>query len=193
MPVSLLTTSAINSSVCRLPFISALALPGAHQFDRLGSRSVAVRRVDDLQRTDIELSEAASASMRGFGPTSIGLMILAAAASTAPRSELSSQGCTTAVAHRRQRMAGADQGIVLFVRARFRHRDGPLLDDAATCNQSHQAPGCGGSRHLSLIAVKDRTGFDADQPASCASVCARHPRPQSGCGSSGAIIVNLGK
>ena len=27
MPVSLLTTSAINSSVCRLPFISASASP----------------------------------------------------------------------------------------------------------------------------------------------------------------------
>ena len=40
---------------------------------------------------------AASARMRACGPTNIGLMIFASAASTAPRSEVSSQGCATAV------------------------------------------------------------------------------------------------
>ena len=39
---------------------------------------------------------AATASMRAFGPTRIGLSRPICAASTAPRSELSSHGCATA-------------------------------------------------------------------------------------------------
>ncbi len=42
-------------------------------------------------------SDAASARMRASGPTNIGLMILASAASTGPRSEVSSHGWATAV------------------------------------------------------------------------------------------------
>ena len=58
---------------------------------------------------------AATASMRAFGPTRIGLSRPICPASTAPRSELSSQGCATAQAIGRQRLAAGDQAFVLLV------------------------------------------------------------------------------
>jgi hypothetical protein len=48
-PVCRLTTSAISSSVCRLPFISAAASE-AHQFDGAKGGGVAVRHVFDAYR-----------------------------------------------------------------------------------------------------------------------------------------------
>ena len=72
-PVSRLTTAPISSSVCRLPFISASALPSRTSCDRLRGRGVAVRRVDELVAGDVDARAAsATASMRARGPTRIG-------------------------------------------------------------------------------------------------------------------------
>ena len=53
-PVSRLTTAPISSSVCRLPFISASALPSRTSCDRLGGRRLAVRRIDDRHAGDVD-------------------------------------------------------------------------------------------------------------------------------------------
>lgn len=62
-----------------------------HQLDRLDGGGVAVGHVDDVEVRDVkpEIFRA--------GPTKMGAMIRAAAASTAPRSDVSSHGCTTMV------------------------------------------------------------------------------------------------
>ena len=52
-PPSRRTTAAINSSVCRLPFISASASPALHQRNRLGRGRMAVRRIDDDKAREI--------------------------------------------------------------------------------------------------------------------------------------------
>ena len=72
--------------------------PRASSCNRRGRRRFAVRRVDDLEaaryrcRTVAPLPRSSPA-----GPTRIGTIRPAAAASTAPASALSSQGCTTMV------------------------------------------------------------------------------------------------
>ena len=51
-PASRRTTAAISSSVCRLPFISASALPSRTSCDGRGRRGLAERRIDDLDSRD---------------------------------------------------------------------------------------------------------------------------------------------
>ncbi len=95
-PVSRLTTAAISSSECRLPFISISALPSRA---RRTAASAEASLCGASTTSKAEMSSpncAATASMRAFGPTRIGRMRPICAASTAPRSELSSQGCATA-------------------------------------------------------------------------------------------------
>jgi hypothetical protein len=55
-PVSRYTTAPISSSVWRLPFISASALPCAHHLDGPGGRSVAVRGVNTFIRREAQLT-----------------------------------------------------------------------------------------------------------------------------------------
>ncbi len=74
-----------------------LALGLVDELDRLCRCGVAVRRVDNLKTLDIEPWCCATAAIFAAGPTRIGTMMPACAASTAPRSEVSSQGCTTTV------------------------------------------------------------------------------------------------
>ena len=121
MPVSLLTTSAISSSVWRLPFINASTSP---------LRTISTAFAAEVWLCGVSTScrpvrssppEAASALMRASGPTrdwfdDLGL----------GRFDCAAQGGLVARmrhrrAHRRQRMAGVDQRIVLFVPARFDH------------------------------------------------------------------------
>ena len=96
-PVSLLTTASINSSVCRLPFISASASPAADHFDAFAADAWLYGVSTSCQ---VAISGPRPRPGRGYEPavpTNIGLMIFASAASMAPRREVSSQGCTTAV------------------------------------------------------------------------------------------------
>ena len=116
-PVSRLTTAAINSSVCRLPFISISALPSR-------ARRTAVSAEPSLcgasTTSKAEMSSpncAATAAMRACGPTRIGLRMPICAASTAPRSELSSQGCATAQGTGVSALQRAIRRVVLLVGA----------------------------------------------------------------------------
>ena len=72
-PVSRLTTAAISSSVCRLPFISASALPSRTSCDGLRRRTpgCAARRRSAGPRCRCRTARA-TASMRAAGPTRIG-------------------------------------------------------------------------------------------------------------------------
>ena len=53
-PVSRLTTAPISSSVCRLPFISASALPSRTSSTALSAESWLCARVDDRQPRDVD-------------------------------------------------------------------------------------------------------------------------------------------
>ena len=118
-PVSRRATSASSSSVCRLPFISELGLARADQLDRLGRGRVAVRHVDDLDAADVDpqlLRDALGSSApdrpgsaRSFRPRR---------PRARPSSEVSSQGCATAVGTAGMLARRRDQPIVLLVSAR---------------------------------------------------------------------------
>ena len=96
-PVSRLTTAPISSSVCRLPFISASALPSRTSSTAL-SADAWLCGVSTIGSPAMSMPcSFAIASIRARGPTRIGAISPSFAASTAPRSELSSQGCATAV------------------------------------------------------------------------------------------------
>ena len=96
-PVSRDTTAPMSSSVCRLPFISASALPSRTSSTALAAEA-SLYGASTIGRPAMSMPcSFATASMRAFGPTRIGAMSPSFAASTAPRSELSSHGCATAV------------------------------------------------------------------------------------------------
>src|SRR4051812_3973003 len=96
-PVSRFTTAAMSSSVCRLPFISASALPF------LTRSTAAAAAVSGVGLSTISTSRRsmscafASARIFASGPNSTGAMSPMRAASIAPASELWSQGYATAV------------------------------------------------------------------------------------------------
>ena len=69
----------------------------ADQRDGLGGGGVAVRRVDDLAAGEIEAVLGRTSRILASGPTSTGSISCSAAASIAPRSEVSSQGWATIV------------------------------------------------------------------------------------------------
>ena len=91
-PVSRLTTSAINSSVWRLPFISTSACPLRTSPTALAADSwlndESTCRNGDRSR----LARSATSRSRDAGPTRIGSMRPRRAASTTACSEDSSQG-----------------------------------------------------------------------------------------------------
>ena len=123
-PVSRFTTAAISSSVCRLPFISISRLAFARQAHRGLGRGLAVRRVDQLVGGDVEAGLARPRPRCApSGPTRIGLSRPICAASTAPRSELSSQGCATAQGVGVERLAARDQVLILLVFAGWHGTD----------------------------------------------------------------------
>jgi hypothetical protein len=96
-PPSRATTAPISSSVCRLPFIRHSAFPARTSATAAWAEAVLCAA---STRSKPEMSSpacAATASMRAMGPTRIGVIRPALAASTAPRSDDSSHGCATAV------------------------------------------------------------------------------------------------
>ena len=95
-PVLLDVTARINSSVCRLPFIRSSPLASRMSSTPWRGR-FAVRCIDDFKSADVDPRGAAAAEIFAAGPTKIGMIMPASAASTAPRNELSSQGWATTV------------------------------------------------------------------------------------------------
>ena len=73
-------------------FHQGIGFAGSHDLDRLLGGRVAMRSDDQLQYSKIETQRRCEGPDLGFGPTRIGLMIFAGAASSAPTSEVSSQG-----------------------------------------------------------------------------------------------------
>ena len=92
MPVSLRTTSAISSSVWRLPFIKALASPARTISTAFAAAAWLCGALTNCIPSRSRASDAASARILASGPTRIGLINFACAASSAPASEVSSQG-----------------------------------------------------------------------------------------------------
>src|SRR6185312_5789851 len=90
------TTASINSSVCRLPFISASTLPSR----AIAAAAAAAAWLCSVATIAMPARSAphAAAAARIFasGPTSVGTIMPRAAACSAPSSESRSQGCTTA-------------------------------------------------------------------------------------------------
>ena len=98
MPVSRATTAPISSSVCRLPFISASALPSRTSATALAAESWLCAD-STIGRPVMSMPwRAATSRMRAGGPTRIGSIRRSLRASTAPPSDTSSHGCATAVA-----------------------------------------------------------------------------------------------
>ena len=80
-------------------FHQQLGFARADEFDGLLGGGLAVRNVDDLNAAEVERERLGDAAViLSFGPTRMGLISPASAASSAPLSEVSSQGCATAVA-----------------------------------------------------------------------------------------------
>src|SRR5207249_4181453 len=111
-PVSRLTTSLISSSVCRLPFMSRSARPSRTSST---ARAAAAWLCGTSAISYCSMSSPhvlATVRIRSTGPTRIGAMMPARAASTTAPSEASSHGCATAVGlavraeHARQRRQG---------------------------------------------------------------------------------------
>ena len=116
-PVADAVTARISSSVCRLPFIRSSPLPARISSTRLRGRRLAVRRVDDFDTCRCrDCACVRTAAIFAAGPTRIGMMMPASAASITPRSEVSSQGCTTIGRRRRNLLRPRNQPLVFGVR-----------------------------------------------------------------------------
>src|SRR6516162_3314025 len=96
-PVVLEVTARVNSSVCRLPFIRSSPLDS-----RMSSTpfiaAASLWGTSTTSKSSIRRPcSRATAEIFAAGPTRIGTLTPASAASIGPRSEVSSQGCTTIV------------------------------------------------------------------------------------------------
>ena len=117
MPVSRATTAPISSSVCRLPFISASALPSRTSSTAFAAESWLCADSTSGKRDMSALACPAASRMRAGGPTRMGSISPSCAASTAPSIEISSQGCATAVFTGGSRCAACDEPVVAFASA----------------------------------------------------------------------------
>src|SRR3954469_21069937 len=95
-PLSLATISRISSSVCRLPFISSSARPERTSSTAFAAAAWLCGTSTSSQGATSRPAACAAASTLCAGPTRMGRMMPASAASTAPPSELASQGWATA-------------------------------------------------------------------------------------------------
>ena len=133
-PVSRATTAPISSSVCRLPFISASAVPARTSSTALAAESWLCAASTISKRADVEARPWPRP--RGCAPAGrpgSAAIRPSRAASTAPSSETSSHGCATAVADRRVLCGGLDQPLVLLVRGVLRARWRPSGTVASPC------------------------------------------------------------
>ena len=96
-PVLPEATSRISSSVCRLPFIRSSPLDSWISSTALAAAASLCGASTISNRLMSMPCCCATAAILAAGPTRIGAMMPASAASTAPRSEVSSQGCATTV------------------------------------------------------------------------------------------------
>ena len=93
-----------------------LALALTNQFDSLCRCRLAVRHVDNLKTTNVKLVLASYGGDLAAGPTRIGMIMPASAASVTPRSEVSSHGCTTIVVAGRNLLSLRNQPLVFGTR-----------------------------------------------------------------------------
>ncbi len=87
----------MSSSVCRLPFISSSPLASRISSTAFAAAASLCGASTISKRPMSRPCSRATAAIFAAGPTRIGTMMPASAASTAPRSEVSSHGCTTIV------------------------------------------------------------------------------------------------
>ena len=96
-PVSAAVTARISSSVCRLPFISISPWPARMSSTALAAAaSLCATSTSSYFPISIPCSRATFLTLAA-GPTRTGMISPASAASIAPRSDVSSHGCTTIV------------------------------------------------------------------------------------------------
>ena len=147
-----------------------LALARVDQLDGLCRGRLAVRGIDELEAADVEAVLGCAVSLIfAAGPTRIGLMMPASAASTTPRSELSSQGCTTMV-------DAAGTAFAAAIRRSY------LLGDRAPlcigCHDAHPAAPISSNRRYDAFAFGSKGAtldllpeFRASTPNSSATRC----------------------
>jgi hypothetical protein len=97
-PVSRDATAARSSSECKLPFIRTSPLPARTSSTAFAAEAWLWGVSTISYRPMSSRLSAATARILDAGPTRMGTIIPASAASTAPLSEVSSQGCATTVA-----------------------------------------------------------------------------------------------
>src|SRR5262245_58030976 len=96
-PVLLEATSRMSSSVCRLPFINSSPLDSCTSATALAAAASLCGASTISKRSMSMPCSRATAEILLAGPTRMGTMMPASAASTGPRREVSSQGCATIV------------------------------------------------------------------------------------------------
>jgi hypothetical protein len=96
IPLALETTAPISSSVWRLPFISASALPARTNSTALAADAWLCSASTSSTPPRSKPTPSAARRMRLAGPTSIESIRRSRIASATPRMEDSSQGCATA-------------------------------------------------------------------------------------------------
>ena len=167
-PVSRFTTAPISSSVWRLPFIRASALPSRTRATAFSAESWLCSASTIASPAMSMPCCAATSSIRLRGPTRIGAIRPIFAASTAPRSELSSQGCATAV---------GVGGSVLQTSISFWYFSW-LLTGMSFAFMASSAIGCGRARRAGApFAVDLMRARDAAAP------CGRHVETLASCAS----------
>src|ERR1043165_2943436 len=90
-------TSRMSSSVCRLPFISTSPFDAWISSTAFAAAASLCGTSTISKRSMSRRALRATAAILPAGPTRIGVMMPASAASIGPRSDVSSQGCTTIV------------------------------------------------------------------------------------------------
>src|SRR5262245_5237750 len=96
-PVLLEATSRMSSSVCRLPFINSSPLDSCTSATALAAAASLCGASTISKRSMSIPCSRATVEIFAAGPTRMGTMMPASAASTGPRREVSSQGCATMV------------------------------------------------------------------------------------------------
>ena len=143
------------------------ALAGADQLDALGGRVLAVRTSTSSYSPISRSCFRATAAIFAAGPTNIGLMMPASAASTGPRSEVSSQGCTTTVEEAGTSLRPRNQLLVFCVR----HGSDPPGDTGScrSCTLAMSTPRSAFTMTALATGISDRTQSRGFPPSNSAT------------------------
>ena len=111
-------TARISSSVCRLPFINNSPCPALISSTALAAAASLCGASTTLKALISISCSRADALILAIGPTRVGMMSPIFAASNAPRSEVSSHGCTTIALAAATCFASRNQPVVFRRRRR---------------------------------------------------------------------------